>query len=100
MIDSSKYKNKKIQEIKEKISSQPLYSELFNILGFSLDEDFMQAELLLEQIEIGDSYIKISEPTVKILDFFKKKNFMLKNLLPAHESENYKYPVTAWLIKE
>ena len=99
MIDSAKYKGKKIEEIKAKINQQPLYGELFKMLEFTIEEDFMQAELLMDQIVIGENYVKIQEPTVEILDFFKKKNYILHTLLPAYESENYKNSILAWLVK-
>lgn len=99
MIDGSAIRNKKIQDIKAKLQQQPLYGELFSILQINIDQDFMQAELLLEQITIGQNYVKIIEPSVSLLDFFRSKNFSLHSILPAYESENFKYPVTAWLEK-
>ena len=100
MIDGTKYKEKKVEEIRAKISEQPLYHELFSFLEFDIDNDFMQAEILLEQIIIGKNYVKITEPNVKLLDFFKKRQYTLHTLLPAYESENFKNPIIAWLIKE
>ena len=100
MLDGSTIRNKKIQDIKTKIEQQPLYGELLSNLQQDIDQDFMQAELLLEQINIGKNYVKIIEPTVYLLDFFRSKNFSLHSLLPAYESENFKYQVTAWLEKK
>ena len=97
MLDGSAIRNKKIQDIKVKIEQQPLYGELFSNLQLDIDQDFMQAELLLEHINIGQNYVKIIEPTVYLLDFFSSKNFSLHSILPAYESENFKNPVTAWL---
>ena len=99
MIDSARYKDKKIEEINQKISQQPIYGELFSLLKFDITKDFMQAELILDQVIIGEFYVKILDPTVQILDFFKKKNFSLHTLLPAYESENFKNSIIAWLIK-
>ena len=98
MYDSGKIKDTKIEEIKEKIKKSPLYNELFQFLNVNyLDNDFVIAEALIEQIDIGDNYIKISDPNPKLLDFFKSKGFNLKVILPALETENYSYNVTAWL---
>ena len=98
MIDSSAIKAKKIAEINSQLTKQPLYNQLFSILGINVDEDFMQAELLLNQVEIGSNFVKISEPTVKLLDFFKKNGFRLHTMMPAYESETYKNPIIAWLV--
>lgn len=99
MLDSSKYKDKKISEIRSIISEQPLYKELLELLAIKIEEDFMSAELILEQIIIGKDYVKILDPSVKLLDFFKQNGYSLHTLLPAQETENYKTPVVAWLSK-
>lgn len=99
MLNGSALRNKKINEINAKISEQPLYKELFSIFKVNSEEDFMQAEILLEQVDIGTNYVKINEPTVQLLDFFKNKGYSLHTLLPAYESENYKNPIIAWLIR-
>ena len=99
MLGGLAIKNKKIEIIKAKIKEQPIYAELFSILQINIEQDFMQAELVLDQVIIGKNFVKISEPTVKLLDFFKSKEFALHSFLPAYESENYKNPVIAWMIK-
>lgn len=99
MLNGSTIKTKKIEEINAKIKEQPMYDELLSILHINVNEDFMKAELLLDQVNIGNNFIKIAEPTVNLLDFFKDKGFSLHSFLPAYESENYKYPVIAWMIK-
>ena len=100
MLDSSKYRDKKIKEINSKITKQPIYNELFAFLEVSIEEDFMQAELVFEQVEIGDYYVKIAEPSVILLDFFKERGYTIHTFPPAVESENYKNPITAWLVKK
>lgn len=100
MLDGSTIKNKKIQEINLKLKDKPLYQELFTKLNVNVQEDFMQAEILLEQIVIGTDYVKINEPTVELLDFFKSKQFILHSILPAYESEKYQNPIVAWLSKK
>lgn len=100
MLDGSAIKNKKIQEINIKLKNKPLYQELFTILNINVQEDFMQAEILLDQVVIGTNYVKINEPTVELLDFFKSRHFTLHSILPAFESETYHNPIVAWLIKK
>ena len=99
MLNGSALRNKKINEINAKILEQPLYKELFFIFKVDIQEDFMQAEIFLEQIDIGTHYVKINEPTVQLLDFFKNKGYYLHTLLPAYESENYNNTTIAWLMK-
>lgn len=99
MLDSSKYKDKKIDEIHTKLTQQPLYKELFSFLGIDFENDFMQAELILEQVVIGKHYVKLIEPTVSLLDFFKEKNYSLHTIMPPFESETQNNRIIAWLIK-
>lgn len=98
---SNQFKTKKIDTIKGAIKQKPLYEKLFEFLGLKYDqEDYMKAEVILEQVDIGEFYIKIIEPSSKLLDFFKKNGFNLKVILPALETDSYNYNVTAWLEKE
>lgn len=101
MINGTKLKETIVKAIKNKIDQTQLYEDLFQFLGLNYEgDDFLRAESYIEEIDIGADFVRIYDPRPNLLDFFRTKGFELKVILPALETENYAYNVTAWLEKK